>query len=65
MDCPQSMVGRVIGKSGETIKALQKHFGCNIQIDQNVQVGCCRLCCGTPAADMCVLHAQPVHECWS
>ena len=39
------MVGRVIGKSGETIKALQKHFGCNIQIDQAVQVRlwCARL----------------------
>ena len=35
------MVGRVIGKSGETIKALQKHFGCNIQIDQAVQVCLC------------------------
>ncbi len=28
------MVGRVIGKAGETIKALQKQFQCNIQIDQ-------------------------------
>ena len=28
------MVGRVIGKGGETIKALQKNFGANIQIDQ-------------------------------
>ena len=34
VECPQTMVGRVIGKGGETIKALQKHFGCNIQIDQ-------------------------------
>ena len=30
------MVGRVIGKGGETIKALQKNFGCNIQIDQTI-----------------------------
>jgi KH domain len=35
MDCPRSMVGRVIGKGGETIKALQKQFQANIQIDQN------------------------------
>lgn len=34
--CPKNMVGRVIGKGGETIKALQKNFGCNIQIDQTI-----------------------------
>lgn len=31
------MVGRVIGKGGETIKALQKQYGVNIQIDQQVE----------------------------
>ena len=31
------MVGRVIGKGGETIKALQKNFGANIQIDQSTE----------------------------
>ncbi|KAK9831540.1 hypothetical protein WJX81_007383 [Elliptochloris bilobata] len=35
--CPKSMVGRVIGKGGETIKALQKNFGANIQIDQSTE----------------------------
>lgn len=34
IDCPKSIVGRVIGKGGETIKTLQKNFGANIQIDQ-------------------------------
>lgn len=34
--CPKTMVGRVIGKGGETIKTLQKNFGANIQIDQTV-----------------------------
>ncbi len=34
VQCPKGMVGRVIGKGGETIKALQKNFGANIQIDQ-------------------------------
>ena len=35
VDCPKSVVGRVIGKGGETIKALQKTYGANIQIDQS------------------------------
>jgi rRNA processing protein Krr1/Pno1 len=34
VDCPKSMVGRVIGKNGETIKALQTYSGALIQIDQ-------------------------------
>lgn len=34
MDCPRNMVGRVIGKQGETIKQLQRNTGANIQIDQ-------------------------------
>lgn len=36
MDCPKSMVGRVIGKNGETIRALQNYSGALIQIDQTV-----------------------------
>lgn len=35
LDCPKGMVGRVIGKGGETIKMLQKTHGVNIQIDQS------------------------------
>jgi len=35
LECPKSMVGRVIGKSGETIKALQQYTGAMIQIDQS------------------------------
>lgn len=35
IDCPKSMVGRVIGKGGETIKALQQYTGAMIQIDQS------------------------------
>ena len=31
------MVGRVIGKNGETIKALQTYSGALIQIDQTVE----------------------------
>ncbi len=33
--CPKNMVGRVIGKGGETIKALQQYTGAMIQIDQS------------------------------
>lgn len=33
--CPRNMVGRVIGKGGETIKALQQYTGAIIQIDQS------------------------------
>ena len=35
MTCAKSMVGRVIGKQGETIKQLQRNTGANIQIDQS------------------------------
>eukprot|EP00854_Cymbomonas_tetramitiformis_P015572 gene15572-18461_t len=35
LDCPKDMVGRVIGRGGETIKGLQHHSGARIQIDQH------------------------------
>ena len=35
LDCPKEMVGRVIGKGGETIKSMQREFQSNIQIDQS------------------------------
>lgn len=35
LHCPKQMVGRVIGKGGETIKALQNASGARIQIDQS------------------------------
>ncbi|GMH43569.1 hypothetical protein BSKO_11491 [Bryopsis sp. KO-2023] len=34
LDCPKAMVGRVIGKGGETIKTLQKQTGATVQIEQ-------------------------------
>ncbi|KAL6759946.1 hypothetical protein V8C86DRAFT_1200610 [Haematococcus lacustris] len=37
ISCPKSMVGRVIGKNGETIKALQTYTGALIQIDQSTE----------------------------
>lgn len=38
VECPKSMVGRVIGKGGETIKSLQQYTGAMIQVR-------CRVCC--------------------
>ena len=34
IQCPREMVGRCIGKNGETIKRLQSQSGANIQVDQ-------------------------------
>jgi len=39
INCPQNVVGRVIGRGGETIKNLQLRSGCHIQIDQNYPEG--------------------------
>lgn len=41
--CPQALVGRLIGKQGETIKDLQRRSGARIQIDQNFPEGHARL----------------------
>lgn len=41
VDCPKSMVGRVIGKSGETIKALQTYTGALIQASGNSREWMC------------------------
>ena len=35
IDCPRNKVGLVIGKQGETIKALRRAYGVSIDIDQN------------------------------
>jgi len=35
--CPQSAVGKVIGKRGETIAQLQAQTGCNVQVDQTTK----------------------------
>lgn len=34
VQCPKSMVGRVIGKGGETIKGLQRKYHTSIQVEQ-------------------------------
>jgi far upstream element-binding protein len=62
MHCPPSVVGRVIGRSGETINALQARTGCHIQIDQKVPPGMPRVVTitGSPAA--VAMAAQMVQE---
>lgn len=35
LDCPPGLVGRIIGRGGETIKGLQAASGATISIDQN------------------------------
>lgn len=35
LTCPKHMVGRVIGRGGETVKGLQRQYGAAIQIEQN------------------------------
>ena len=39
VDCPPGLVGRVIGKGGETIKGLQAQSGAHITVDQNFPEG--------------------------
>jgi len=39
MDIPKQMVGRVIGRGGETVRGLQAQSGANVSIDQNVPEG--------------------------
>lgn len=36
IDCPSPLVGKLIGKGGETIQAIQNSTGTRIQIDQSV-----------------------------
>eukprot|EP01025_Chloroclados_australasicus_P044410 TRINITY_DN4816_c0_g1_i12.p1 TRINITY_DN4816_c0_g1~~TRINITY_DN4816_c0_g1_i12.p1 ORF type:complete len:338 (-),score=54.64 TRINITY_DN4816_c0_g1_i12:337-1350(-) len=36
IECPKGLVGRVIGKGGDTIKNLQRDTGASVQIDQTV-----------------------------
>jgi len=43
VECPKHLVGRIIGRGGETIQALQQKTGARIQIDQNVPEVCVML----------------------
>ena len=58
--CPKGMVGRVIGKGGETIKALQKNFGANIQIDQSSDPMRITIAGQPPAVEACAAAVQEI-----
>ena len=48
IECPKNMVGRIIGKGGETIKGLQVHSGARVQVDQTVGDPCHVVIAGAP-----------------
>lgn len=39
LDCPEKFVGRLIGKSGSTVRSLEQKTGVSIQIDQSLPKG--------------------------
>jgi len=39
MEIPKAVVGRIIGKKGETIQLLQRKSGCRMNVDQQVPFG--------------------------
>ena len=39
MECPKQVVGKLIGRGGETIQLIQQKSGCKVQIDQQVPEG--------------------------
>jgi far upstream element-binding protein len=40
VECPTSLIGKVIGKGGDTIRNLQARTGCKIDINQNIVPAC-------------------------
>ena len=39
LECPPGIVGRIIGRGGETIRSLQQASGAHIMVDQNFPEG--------------------------
>lgn len=61
LDCPQALVGRLIGKNGSTVRNLELKTGVSIQIDQSLPDGCPRRVkiCGHPQL---IDHAERIVE---
>lgn len=62
LDCPQGIVGRVIGRRGETIKALQSASGAKIIVEQNFPEGVPRKVKISGRPDVVGLAAKMVSE---
>jgi far upstream element-binding protein len=62
VECPQGLVGKVIGRGGETIKDLQARSGCRIQINQALPEGQPRLITITGTPDAVPIAFQLVKE---
>jgi len=60
--CPQNMVGRVIGKGGETVKSLQQMCGAHVDINQNFPQGEPREVIITGAPDKVRKGEEYVHQ---
>ncbi|EGB09340.1 hypothetical protein AURANDRAFT_23946, partial [Aureococcus anophagefferens] len=60
--CPQALVGRLIGKQGDTIKDLQRRSGARIQIDQNFPEGTPRVVTVEGSAQCVALGVQLVRS---
>jgi far upstream element-binding protein len=56
VDCPKQIVGRIIGKGGETINQLQQRSGTKMQVDQT----------SMPAGEYCpCLQRSLIFRLWS
>merc|ERR1711990_220278 len=62
LPCPQTVVGKIIGRGGETIMALQQRTGCHIQIDQKVPQGQPRIVTITGPPSSVAVACQMVKE---
>jgi far upstream element-binding protein len=60
--CPKALVGRLIGKQGDTIKDLQRRSGARIQIDQNFPEGTPRVVTVEGSAQCVALGVQLVRS---
>jgi len=64
IECEKHLVGRIIGRGGETIKMLQANSGSHIKIDQNVPVGMpCKILVSGNTQDVVDRGAAAVREC--
>jgi len=61
VDCPQHLVGRVVGRGGETVREIETKTGCRISIDQNFPQGVPRKITITGQASAILQAKQYIH----